>query len=279
MTENKDTTLQKGTLRTLPRNVWAVSLTSFFMDISSEMVVPILPLFLSSQGIPKSAIGLIEAVAEATASLLKVFAGWLSDKLRARKWLAVAGYALSTVAAVAGISAVAFAAAHWYYGWAQMALKLLSGSVLVSVALSAGWMAAAAVHLLLNLLLATAMKKAECMGIRMEHIYRDAPGGAYVQIRYDNPARKIKERKLTCLPTSCLCWTTTWSSTSPRTRSLPARRAIWNMCSRTSPNELTSTSVPKRASRSRCCAGRVRRSTTGRAWTRRAYGKSWGSQR
>ena len=51
-------------------------------------------------------------------------------------------------------------------------------------------------HLLLNLLLATAMKKAECMGIRLEHIQRDAPGGVFVQIRYDNPARKIKERKL-----------------------------------------------------------------------------------
>lgn len=64
------------------------------------------------------------------------------------------------VAAVAGISAVAFAAAHWYYGWAQMALKLLSGSVLVSVALSAGWMAAAAVHLLLNLLLTVRSRRA-----------------------------------------------------------------------------------------------------------------------
>jgi site-specific recombinase XerD len=51
-------------------------------------------------------------------------------------------------------------------------------------------------HLLLNLLLATAMKKAECMGIRLRHIQRDAPGSAYVQIRYDNPARKLKERKL-----------------------------------------------------------------------------------
>jgi MFS family permease len=97
MTENDGDALQKGTLRTLPRNVWAVSLTSFFMDISSEMVIPILPLFLVSQGIPKSAIGLIEAVAETTASLLKVFAGWLSDRLRARKWLAVAGYAISTL--------------------------------------------------------------------------------------------------------------------------------------------------------------------------------------
>lgn len=87
------------TLRTLPRNVWAVSLTSFFMDISSEMVINILPLFLSNVlGVKTNIIGVIEGVAEATASLLKVFSGWLSDKLRARKWLAVAGYALSAVA-------------------------------------------------------------------------------------------------------------------------------------------------------------------------------------
>jgi MFS family permease len=97
MTENKADSSQKATLRTLPRNVWAVSLTSFFMDISSEMVIPILPLFLTSQGISEAAIGTIEAVAESTASLLKVFAGWLSDKLQGRKWLAVAGYGLSTL--------------------------------------------------------------------------------------------------------------------------------------------------------------------------------------
>ena len=48
MTENKADNSQKATLRTLPRNVWAVSLTSFFMDISSEMVINILPLFLSN---------------------------------------------------------------------------------------------------------------------------------------------------------------------------------------------------------------------------------------
>ena len=83
-------------LRSLPRNIWAVSLTSFFMDISSEMVLNILPLFLSNVlGVRTSIIGLIEGVAEATASLLKVFSGWLSDRLRARKWLAVGGYALS----------------------------------------------------------------------------------------------------------------------------------------------------------------------------------------
>jgi MFS family permease len=66
------------------------------MDISSEMVINILPLFLSNVlGVKTNIIGLIEGVAEATASLLKVFSGWLSDKLRARKWLAVAGYAFS----------------------------------------------------------------------------------------------------------------------------------------------------------------------------------------
>ena len=86
-------------LRSLPRNVWAVSLTSFFMDISSEMVINILPLFLSNVlGVKTNIIGLIEGVAEATASLLKVFSGWLSDRLRARKWLAVGGYALSSLA-------------------------------------------------------------------------------------------------------------------------------------------------------------------------------------
>ena len=89
----------RTSLRSLPRNVWAVSLTSFFMDISSEMVINILPLFLANVlGVKTDIIGLIEGVAEATASLLKVFSGWLSDRLRARKWLAVAGYALSALA-------------------------------------------------------------------------------------------------------------------------------------------------------------------------------------
>ena len=86
-------------LRRLPRNVWAVSLTSFFMDISSEMVINILPLFLSNVlGVKTNLIGLIEGLAESTASLLKLFSGWFSDRLRARKWLAVAGYGISALA-------------------------------------------------------------------------------------------------------------------------------------------------------------------------------------
>ena len=88
-----------ASIKKLPRNVWAVGLTSFFMDISSEMVINILPLFLSNVlGVQTSIIGLIEGIAEATASLLKLFSGWLSDKLGGRKWLAVAGYGLSATA-------------------------------------------------------------------------------------------------------------------------------------------------------------------------------------
>lgn len=89
---------EKVTNQKLPRNIWAVSLTSFFMDISSEMVINLLPLFLAnSLGVKTNLIGLIEGIAESTSSLLKLFSGWLSDKLKARKWLAVAGYGLSAI--------------------------------------------------------------------------------------------------------------------------------------------------------------------------------------
>ena len=57
-----------------------------------------LPLFLSNvMGVGANIIGLIEGIAEATASLLKVFSGWLSDRWQGRKWLAVAGYGLSAL--------------------------------------------------------------------------------------------------------------------------------------------------------------------------------------
>ncbi|MFZ3070904.1 MAG: MFS transporter [Anaerolineaceae bacterium] len=86
-------------LKELPKNLWVVSATSFLMDISSEMVLNLLPLFLYSVlGVKTNIIGIIEGVAEATASVLKVFSGWLSDKFNSRKWLAVAGYAISALA-------------------------------------------------------------------------------------------------------------------------------------------------------------------------------------
>jgi len=88
-----------SSVRGLPRNVWIVTATSFLTDISSEMLVHLLPLFLANiLGVRTSVIGLIEGLAETTASLLKVFSGWLSDRLGDRKWLTVGGYSLSTVA-------------------------------------------------------------------------------------------------------------------------------------------------------------------------------------
>jgi MFS family permease len=85
-------------IKQLPRNVWAVGLTSLLMDVSSEMVINIVPLFLANVlGIQTSVIGLIEGIAEATSSILKLFSGWLSDKLHGRKGLAVLGYGISAV--------------------------------------------------------------------------------------------------------------------------------------------------------------------------------------
>ncbi|MFH1501815.1 MAG: MFS transporter [Candidatus Eisenbacteria bacterium] len=83
----------------LPKNVWVVTLTSFLTDISTEMLTNVLPLFLFNVlGVRTMAIGVIEGVAESTASLLKMYSGWLSDRLGTRKRLAVLGYAVSTVA-------------------------------------------------------------------------------------------------------------------------------------------------------------------------------------
>lgn len=98
MTNPAETKTTRVKITEMPRNVWAVGFSSFFMDISSDMVLNILPLFLSNVlGVPTAIIGLIDGVAEATASILKLFSGWLSDKLGVRKWLAVAGYALSAL--------------------------------------------------------------------------------------------------------------------------------------------------------------------------------------
>lgn len=80
-------------------NVFFLGLTSFLNDISSEMIFTLLPLFLSNVlGVGTAIIGLIEGVADSTATLLRVGSGWLSDRLQRRKGLAVLGYSLSTVA-------------------------------------------------------------------------------------------------------------------------------------------------------------------------------------
>ena len=90
---------QKLGLKTLPRNVWVVTITSFLTDISSEMILNLVPLFLANVlNTGTAVIGLIDGIAETTASLMKIYSGALSDKLGQRKWLTVTGYALSTIA-------------------------------------------------------------------------------------------------------------------------------------------------------------------------------------
>ncbi|HMK61393.1 MAG TPA: MFS transporter [Dissulfurispiraceae bacterium] len=80
------------------RNVTVSGFVSLFMDISSEMIYPLVPLFLANVlGVNKSVIGLIEGIAESTAGMLRVFSGWFSDRIGNRKWLMVAGYGISTL--------------------------------------------------------------------------------------------------------------------------------------------------------------------------------------
>lgn len=82
----------------LDKNVYTLGLVSLFTDISSQMIYPLLPIFLSSVlGVGMVFIGLLEGIAESTASILKVFSGWYSDKLRKRKPIVFLGYSLSTI--------------------------------------------------------------------------------------------------------------------------------------------------------------------------------------
>jgi MFS family permease len=81
----------------MPPGVWALGAVSLLMDVSSEMIHSLLPLFLvGTLGASAFTIGLIEGVAESTALIVKVFSGALSDYLGRRKGLAIAGYALGT---------------------------------------------------------------------------------------------------------------------------------------------------------------------------------------
>ena len=84
--------------RAIPRAVWALGLVSLLMDISSEMIHGLLPVFLVSVlGASTTMVGLIEGVGEATASMSKLLSGWVSDRLGKRKALTVAGYGLSAL--------------------------------------------------------------------------------------------------------------------------------------------------------------------------------------
>lgn len=82
----------------MPRGVWALGFVSLFMDISSEMIHGLLPVFLTSVlGASAEMVGLIEGVGEATASISKLFSGWLSDRRGKRKALTIIGYGLGAL--------------------------------------------------------------------------------------------------------------------------------------------------------------------------------------
>ena len=82
----------------LPASIWALGIVSFFMDMSSELVHALLPVFLvSGLGASMVAVGFIEGVAEATASITKVFSGVISDWIGRRKLLTVVGYGLAAL--------------------------------------------------------------------------------------------------------------------------------------------------------------------------------------
>jgi len=82
----------------IPATVWALGLVSLFMDLSSELVHALLPLYMTGVlGASMLAVGVVEGIAEATASALKGFSGAISDRLRRRKPLIVLGYALAAL--------------------------------------------------------------------------------------------------------------------------------------------------------------------------------------
>jgi len=90
----KDSAIFKG----LNKNIVVLSIVSFFADVSSEMLYPIIPIFLTTVlGAPMSVLGLIEGIAESAASILKAFSGWFSDIAKKRSPFVISGYFLSSL--------------------------------------------------------------------------------------------------------------------------------------------------------------------------------------
>ena len=90
--------LDIATLRAIPAGIWAVGFVSLLMDMSSEMIHALLPVYLvTALGASALTVGVIEGIAEATAAIVKVFSGALSDWFGKRKLLAVFGYGLAAI--------------------------------------------------------------------------------------------------------------------------------------------------------------------------------------
>lgn len=88
----------RGTLKSIPRDVWVLGFVSLLMDVSSEMIHSLLPVFMVAVlGASATSVGLLEGAAEATALIVKIFSGVISDYFGKRKPLAVVGYALGAL--------------------------------------------------------------------------------------------------------------------------------------------------------------------------------------
>jgi len=95
--------------RGIRKNVIVLGIASLFTDISSEMLYPIVPVFLTGVlGAPMSIVGLIEGIAESTASLLKALSGWFSDIFRKRQPFITLGYFLSAIGKLVIFLPIAF---------------------------------------------------------------------------------------------------------------------------------------------------------------------------
>jgi MFS family permease len=81
----------------LPPVVKATGFVSFFTDLGSEIIYPIMPIFLTQLGVSRAMIGSIEGLAEGLPAFIKLFSGAIADRVRNRKWLILIGYALSTL--------------------------------------------------------------------------------------------------------------------------------------------------------------------------------------
>ena len=89
---------KSGIFRGITRNVFLLGLVSLFTDLGSQMIFPLIPLYLVSVlGAGASVVGICEGAAETTASLIKVFSGYWSDRVKRRKPFVLIGYSFSAI--------------------------------------------------------------------------------------------------------------------------------------------------------------------------------------
>ncbi len=93
-----DPSSSRSVTAAIPRTVWALGFVSMLMDISSEIVHSLLPLFLTTTlGLSVAIVGLVDGIAESTAAIARIFSGYISDRVRRRKPLILIGYGLAAL--------------------------------------------------------------------------------------------------------------------------------------------------------------------------------------